>query len=243
MLCGEDPNLDRLWAQAKLDRESVRSCLVRYEYKGKCSQTSTISKVCTKGKFTQTRGREPSSKAKKPLDLVHTDLAGPMQTTSLEGYRYAQSFTDDYSGIMMVYFLKSQSDAVQATKRFLADVAPYGEVRCIHSDNGTEYTGKEFQTLLIKNKIRHETSAPYLPHQNGTAERGWCTLFEMGRCLLFDSKLPNTLWNYAVQTATYVRNRCYNRQTEKTAYELFTGKEPNISRCKNLVQCALPSNT
>lgn len=131
--------------------------------KGSVVRPAQLCEVCTKGKFTQTRGREPSSKAKKPLDLVHTDLAGPMQTTSLEGYRYAQSFTDDYSGIMMVYFLKSKSDAVQATERFLADVAPYGEVRCIRSDNGTEYTSKEFQTLLIKNEIRHETSAPYSP--------------------------------------------------------------------------------
>lgn len=81
---------------------------------------------------------------------------------------------------MMVYFIKSKSDAVQATECFLADVAPYGEVRCIRSDNGTEYTSKDFQAL--GNRIRHETSARYSPHQNATAERGWRTLFEMGRC-------------------------------------------------------------
>lgn len=52
----------------------------------------------------------------------------------------------------------------------------------------------------------------------------------MGRCSLLDSKLPNTLRNYAGQTVAYVRNRCYSRQTKKTAYELFTGKEPNISK-------------
>ena len=52
----------------------------------------------------------------------------------------------------------------------------------------------------------------------------------MGRCLLLDSKLPNKLWNYAVQTAAYTRNRCYSRRTKKTPYELFTGKIPNISK-------------
>ena len=198
--------------------------------KGSVSKPVQLCEVCTKGKFTQTRNREPDRRAKKPLELVHTDLAGPMQTTSLEGYRYAQSFTDDYSGTMLVYFLKSKSDAVQATERFLADVAPCGEVRCLRSDNGTEFTSKEFQALLIKNRIRHETSAPYSPHQNGTAERGWRTLYEMARCLLLESNLPNTLWNYAVQTAAYVRNRCYCRRTGKTPYELFSGKEPNISK-------------
>ncbi len=52
----------------------------------------------------------------------------------------------------------------------------------------------------------------------------------MGRSLLLDNKLPNKLWNYAVQTAAYVRNKCYSRRTKKTPYELFTGKVPNISK-------------
>jgi hypothetical protein len=89
-------------------------------------------------KFTQTRNRERDSKAKKPLELVHIDLAGPMRTPSIDGHKYTQSFTDDYSGTILVYFLRSKSDAVQATERFLADIAPYGEVKCIRSDNGTE---------------------------------------------------------------------------------------------------------
>lgn len=105
----------------------------------------------------------------------------------------------------------------------------------MRSDNGTECTNKEFQALLIENKSRHETSAPYSPHQNGTAERGWRTLYEMARCLLLESNLPNTLWNYTVQTAAYVRNRCYCRRTVKTPYELFAGKEPNISKMQKFV--------
>ena len=56
---------------------------------------------------------------------------------------------------------------------FLADTAPYGKIKCIRSDNGTEFPGKHYQALLSKNGIRHETSAPYSPYQNGTAERNW----------------------------------------------------------------------
>ena len=66
-----------------------------------------------------------------------------MPTTSIEGHKYAQSFTDDNSGTILVYFLKSKSDAVQATEKLLADVAPYGEVKCIRSDNSTEFTGRD----------------------------------------------------------------------------------------------------
>lgn len=153
-----------------------------------------------------------------------------MTTESLDGYKYVQSFTDDYSGAMSVYFLKKKSDAVTATEKFLADASPYGKVGCIRSDNGTEFTCGDFQRLLRRNKIRHETTAPYSPHQNGTAERGWRTLFEMGRCMLVESELPKHLWHYAVQTAAMVRNRCFNKRTGLTPYEMLTDKKPNVAR-------------
>ena len=141
------------------------------EIRGSTVRPAELCEVCTKGKFTQTRNREADRKATEPLQLVHTDLAGPMRTSSLEGHKYAMSFTD----------------SVQATERFLADSAPYGKVRCIRSDNGTEYINREFKALLTRNGIKHETSAPYSPHQNGTAGRDWRTLYEMGRCILLDS--------------------------------------------------------
>lgn len=200
------------------------------EIKGNTAGVKETCEICIKGKFVQTRNRKPDARAKKPLELVHTDLAGPMQPTSLEGFRYAQSFTDDYSGTMMVYFLKSKSDTIEATERFLADTRPYGEIKCLRSDNGGEFASKEFKSLMTKNKIRHETSAPYSAHQNGTAERGWRTLGEMTRCLLMESGLPKYLWNYAMQTAAYTRNRCYSRRTKKTPYEMFTEKVPNVAR-------------
>ena len=190
------------------DVKRLQGVVKGMEIKGGTVGLDQSCDLCTQGKFTQTSNREPDKKAKKPLELVHTDLAGSMPTPSKEGHRYVQSFTDDYSGTILVYFLKSKSDTVQATERFLADIAPYGEIKCIRSDNGTEFTSRDFQALLTKNRIRHETSAPYSPHQNGTAERGWRTLYDMSRCLLIESGLPDELWNYAVQTSAYVRNRC-----------------------------------
>ena len=163
--------------------------------------------VCIEGKFTQTRNRDLTDKVKTPLELVNTDLAGPVNNESIDGFKYMQSFTDVCTGAVFVYFLKAKSDAVQATEKYLADVAPYGTVKCIRSDNGTEFTNSEFQTLLRKNKIRHETSCPYSSHQNGTAEREGRTLFEMARCKLIDSDLPKSLWHYAIQEAAYTRKQ------------------------------------
>ena len=137
----------------------------------------------------------------------------------------------------MTYFLKQKSDTVEATKKFLADVSPFGKVKCLRSDltikrlrsdNGSEFISKEFEALLVNHGIRHEKSAPHSPHQNGTAERSWPSLFEMGRCLLIEAKLPKYLWTYAVLTASYICNRCYNVRLHKTPYEAFTGVKPSV---------------
>ena len=116
-------------------------------------------------------------------------------------------FVEDFSGVICVYLLKNKNHTVKATERFLADMAPYGKVKRFRCDNGTEFSSEEFRSLLIKNHIRQEFSAPYSPHQNGTAERSWRTLFDMARCLLDESNLPKYLWSYAVKAASYIRNR------------------------------------
>lgn len=129
------------------------------QIKGRTDRPDQECEVCIQGKFAQTRNRDPDTRAKAPLQMVHTDLAGPIATESVDGYKYVQSFTDDYSNSVFVYFLKTKTDTVQATEKFLADVAPYGNVKCIRSDNGTEFTCRDFQTPLRKNFIKHETSA------------------------------------------------------------------------------------
>jgi transposase InsO family protein len=86
-----------------------------------------------------------------------------------------------------------------------------------------------FKSLLRKCAIRHETSAPYSPHQNGTVERAWQSLFSMATCLLLEAKLPKRLWTYAVMASAYIRNRCFNPRLGKTPYEVLIGKPPNLN--------------
>jgi hypothetical protein len=185
--------------------------------------------VCVQGKMKQYRSREPDKRANGPLELVHCDLAGPVDPESKDGFRYALGFVDDYSGLIMTYLLKQKSDTLRATEKYLADIAPYGSIKRLRSDQGGEFTSGAFETLLTKNRIKHEMSAPHSPHQNGTVERSWHTLFDMARCLLIESRLPKLLWPYAVMAAAYTRNRCFNPRIGKTPFEGFTGQKPNVS--------------
>ena len=127
----------------------------------------------------------------------------------------------------MVYFLKKKDNTLEATEKFLADVSPYGKIKRLRSDNGGEFIDQGFKSLLRKNAIRHETSAPQSPHQN---ERAWRSLFSMARCLLLEANLKRFLWTYAVMTAVYIRNRCFNSRLGKTPYEALIGKQQNLSK-------------
>ena len=128
------------------------------------------------------------------------------------------------------YFSKHKSDTLLATKKYLADIPPYSHVKCLQTDNRTEFTSEPFQWLLVLNRIKHERSAPYSPHQNGTSERSWQTLFSMARCLLIESKLPQNLWVYTLMASAYIRNRCYKKNTRKTPYESFACPKPNLNK-------------
>ena len=45
-------------------------------------------------------------RSKEKLELVHTDICGPMQTQSFGGSRYFITFIDDYLRYCNTYFLK-----------------------------------------------------------------------------------------------------------------------------------------
>ena len=195
---------------------------------------------CILGKQTQFISKKSASRAKHPLEFVSSDVCGPIEPVSSDGFRYVVSFVDNYSGFVFVYFCKLKSDVTYCLQKFLADVSPVGKVKCLldisgadvkrlRSDGGGEYMGNEFKQVLVKNCIKHEQSAPYSPHQNGVAERSWRTLFEMGRCLLIGSGLPLVLWPYAVMASAYIRNRCFQQRVSQTAYFLLTGRKPDMS--------------
>ena len=129
-----------------------------------------------------------------------------------------------------MYYVKSKGDTPRALEQFLADSAPHGVVKKMRTDNGGEYVSQVFKGILVENKIKLETSSPYSPHQNGTAERGWRTVFNMARCLLSESKLPKSFWTYAVMTSVYVKNRCYSQRTKQTPYYMINGREPDVSK-------------
>ena len=58
---------------------------------GDCETCDT----CIQVKMFQQRSRKPDKRAENGLDLVHCDLAGPIEPMTKEGYIYVLLFVDD----------------------------------------------------------------------------------------------------------------------------------------------------
>lgn len=147
--------------------------------------------------------------AKDLLELVHSDVCGPMETSSLGGARYMVTFIDDHSRKVFGYLIKEKSEVMSKFIDFkvMVEKQTGKVVKCLRSDNGGEYVSSRFDTYLRKEGILHQTSVPYCPQQNGVSERLNRTLIEKARCLLQGSGLGKEYWGEAVSTAIYLYNR------------------------------------
>lgn len=170
-------------------------------------------------------------RATAPLELVHGDLVGPMQTPSYGGNLYFFLLTNDFSRHSWVYFLQYKSEALQKFKVFkLAVEKQYSTpVKAFRSDRGGEFTSGAFRAFCEETGIKHQLTAPRTPQQNGVAERRNRTVTEMARTMLKDACLPTELWADAVATAVHVINRSPTVALEKlTPYEALTHRKPKV---------------
>ena len=192
--------------------------------------------ACTKGK--QHRCPYPKSadyRASEPFELVHSDVCGPMPVPSFGGSRYFVTFIDDYSRHTFVYFMKNKSEVLEKFKEFnsYAVNATGKPIKILRSDNGGEYSSKEFESFLKKNGIVHQLSVPYNPAQNGVAERMNRTIMESTRSMLSHAQMPNEFWAEAVNTSVYVRNRSPTTALNGiTPYECLLKKKPDVSNLR-----------
>ncbi|GJW02044.1 putative ribonuclease H-like domain-containing protein [Tanacetum coccineum] len=189
--------------------------------------------ACKKGKQ-----HKASCKAKldriirKPLELLHMDLFGPVSIESINKKRYCLVVTDDFSRFSWVFFLATKDETSEILCNLIIGLEKQlnHNVKIIRCDNGTEFKNYVMNELCAKKGIKREFSVARTPQQNGVAERKNRTLIKAARTMLADSLLPIPFWAEAVNTACYVLNRVLvTKPQNKTPYELLIGKSPSIS--------------
>ena len=71
---------------------------------------------CEKGKSKRLPFPALKSRAKQPLDLVHSNL-DEIPVLSIGGYKYTATYFDNYSSFGVMFYLKNKSDEFAAFKQ------------------------------------------------------------------------------------------------------------------------------
>ncbi|KMQ87656.1 gag-pol polyprotein [Lasius niger] len=111
------------------------------------------------------------------------------------------------------------------------------KIKAIRTDNGREYVNCEFKEFLRSEGIRHQTTVPYNPQQNGLAERANRTIVERARTMLIDAGLDKGYWAEATFTVVYLVNRSPSKPLNENK---FLNNEDNQER--NELQAILTSD-
>lgn len=163
---------------------------------------------CMYGKQTRLPFQRSTSVQTQVGDLIHLDLCGPMEETSLGGCKYFLLLKDDFSKYRTVYFIKSKEETKHHIISFLQRFQNVTgkTVKVIRSDNGSDEVNSHVKSVTDSLGIVHQKTCVYTPEQNGCAERDLRTIVEGARTNLQAAKLPKKLWAEAVHYMKYTLN-------------------------------------
>lgn len=153
--------------------------------------------ACNKAKQSVEPFDQSSERKTDPGYLTHMDLWGKYDTTSINGNHYYLLMVDDSTQYVTTEFLKKKSDAVLKVKEYLVQLISHNrKPKSICIDWGKEFLNESLITWCRDKGIVIQITAPYLPSQNGVAERMNRTLVEIARAMICGS--PEFLWEYAI---------------------------------------------
>lgn len=112
-----------------------------------------MHKVCAACQFgKQSKGSFPHERnvCKKPLEVIHTNVWGPIDTASIHGCRYYVTFIDDHTRKVWVYFMRKKSEVFEHFKNFrvLFEKEMDMHIKTLRSNGGGEYFSNEFSNFL-----------------------------------------------------------------------------------------------
>ena len=176
---------------------------------------------------------------------MHTDLCGPISPEGLNGEKYMQLLTDDFSGAIWVSNLKTKAEAARGTKDMVLHAQKISgeKVITIRPDGAKEFKEGDCKACLDSNGTLLDDIPPYSSESNGRAERANRTVMEKARTILSELNMVcsfedyKKLWPEAVRCVVYVYNRTLTRAThkdvrDKTPYEIVTGNKPDLSNLR-----------
>jgi len=169
------------------------------------------------------------SHASDNFELLHFDIWGPLSTLSVHGHRYFLTILDDHSRFLWIILLKSKAEVSNHVKNFVTLIQNQFHItpKYTRAYNGPEFLLHDF---YASHGIIHQRSCVETPPQNGRVERKHQHILNVGRALLFQSKLPPSYWSYVILHVVFLINRISTPLlNHQSPYFVLHNKLPDIN--------------
>ena len=99
------------------------------------------------------------------LELVYSDICGPLSMKTYDNKEYFLTFINDYSKYTYVYLISAKSEALNYFKKYRAEVERQlgRNIKVLRTDRGGEYNSKEFNLYCQEHGIKRHMTMPYTP--------------------------------------------------------------------------------
>ncbi|XP_025266851.1 uncharacterized protein LOC105249334 [Camponotus floridanus] len=110
-------------------------------------EVEATCEICLKAKQTRVPFEKSETKTKRPLELVHSNVCGPVETQTWNDKRYILTMLDDYTHFTVIYLLQNKYEVADTIKEYVKYAAAQWNTKLtrLRCDNGREYANKNLQ--------------------------------------------------------------------------------------------------
>jgi hypothetical protein len=120
---------------------------------------------------------KPLETPKQPMELIGMDTIVMGSAAHNTKAKYIQLVIDHHS--RYVWAFATPTNTTQSSINILSTIfRTFGTPKRLLTDNGTNYTSKQFKNFLAENKVIHSLTSPYHPQTNATCEKTNGTIVE-----------------------------------------------------------------
>ncbi|MBW0491558.1 hypothetical protein O181_031273 [Austropuccinia psidii MF-1] len=166
--------------------------------------------VCQHAKLKNCPHSKTLPMAKYPFFKSHMD---PLQITppNQKGQQYILVLINDFSTFNFIFMMERKNEAESHIKSFLNEIKNKLNIipAFLHTDQGGEFSSKNFLSKLKNKGICLEQGPPNSPETNGIAKPFNQTLLTKIRCLLGKSNITMSYWDnpcWSLRTAVLNQN-------------------------------------
>lgn len=205
---------------------------------------------CALGKQHRHPHTSPIKPGKLPMELVHSDIMGPIQSSSwqlpiaYDGSCYIQTYLDDATQVCEVFCCRNKG-AQTSFSNFKSfrnkHETGYNKIQRFRSDGGGEYNNSFFANDFVESGVHWEPIVVDNPEQNGTSERFGQTLMRKAHPMLIASGMDLKYWPFFVYAAAFLHFRSPNSRFKGlTPFEHMHKVAPDLTKLRVLGSPAYP---